>query len=340
MLDKQGLGPLIIHSCRFVGIASVLLAFVFTINNFLTHGGGWPGVNSTIAATFGGSALPEDAVWVFGAVQVLLTLGAIVLPAIYVFRTPIFDEAMVSVDAERLHALSSFIIRAAFWGVFLVGLADAVISFLRVEGYHVAIFGQDLATQLGLSAWRGIYVHIPLLVISLFIAMRDRSVSFAWLILLVVIAELLIVLARFVFAYEQTFMGDLVRFWYAALFLFASAYTLREEGHVRVDVIFAGFTEQKKAWSNLLGTVAFGIPLCWVVLLTGMSGKASLINSPILSFETSMSGFGMYVKYLMAGFLIVFALSMLVQFTSYFFKSLAVLSGENEMPESSHTQAG
>ena len=30
-------------------------------------------------------------------------------------------------------------------------------------------------------------------------------------------------------------MGDLVRFWYAALF-FASAYTLKEDGHVRVDV--------------------------------------------------------------------------------------------------------
>jgi len=119
-----------------------------------------------------------------------------------------------------------------------------------------------------------------------------------------------------------------VRFWYAALFLFASAHTLKEEGHVRVDVIFASFKERTKAWVNATGSVAFGMPLCWLVLVLGMSGKSSLINSPMLNFETSMSGFGMYVKYLMAAFLVVFALSMLVQFTSYFLNALAIINGD------------
>ena len=36
----------------------------------------------------------------------------------------------------------------------------------------------------------------------------------------------------------------------------------------------------------------------------------------------------MYVKYLMAAFLIVFALSMLIQFTSYFFTALAKMNNE------------
>lgn len=166
------------------------------------------------------------------------------------------------------------------------------------------------------------------MILAVFIAFRDKSVSVVWLITLVVVAELFIVLARFIFAYEQTFMGDLVRFWYAALFLFASAYTLKEEGHVRVDVIFAGFQEKTKAWINATGSVAFGMPLCWLILTLGLSSKASLINSPMLNFETSMSGFGMYVKYLMAAFLVVFALSMLIQFTSYFFNALATMNNE------------
>ena len=37
-------------------------------------------------------------------------------------------------------------------------------------------------------------------------------------------------------------MGDLVRYWYAALFLFASAYTLYQNGHVRVDVFYASMS--------------------------------------------------------------------------------------------------
>ena len=45
----------------------------------------------------------------------------------------------------------------------------------------------------------------------------------------------------------------------------------------------------------------------------------------MLNFEISQSGFGMYVKYLMAGLLVVFALSMAAQFAACFLESVAVL---------------
>jgi TRAP-type mannitol/chloroaromatic compound transport system permease small subunit len=118
-------------------------------------------------------------------------------------------------------------------------------------------------------------------------------------------------------------MGDLVRFWYAALFLFASAYTLIEEGHVRVDVLYAGFTEKAKGVVNHIGSILLGMSLCFVVLWFGMEGKASVINSPLLNFEVSQSGFGMYVKYMMAGFLAVFAVTMMVQFAGYLLDAVA-----------------
>ena len=44
-------------------------------------------------------------------------------------------------------------------------------------------------------------------------------------------------------------MGDLVRYWYAGLFLFASAYTLYEDGHVRVDILYQGLKEKTKILS-------------------------------------------------------------------------------------------
>ena len=328
MPHSSGLNPLLIAACRFGGVASVILALVFILNNFLTYVGGLPGVYGTLGASglFGFSAPKGDlsgGVLAMGWVQVLMALGA-VLGAAYYTRS----GGSLVIDAARMDKLASLIIRAAFWGVLLVGIADAIISFIRVEDIHTAMFGKEIATKLGLSSWRGMYIHIPLMIIGVIIGFRDKSVSVVWLILLVVIAEMLIVLARFIFAYEQTFMGDLVRFWYAALFLFASAHTLKEEGHVRVDVIFASFKERTKAWVNATGSVAFGMPLCWLVLVLGMSGKSSLINSPMLNFETSMSGFGMYVKYLMAAFLVVFALSMLVQFTSYFLNALAIMNGD------------
>ena len=66
------------------------------------------------------------------------------------------------------------------------------------------------------------------------------GIDFIWLALLIVLGELLIVITRFIFSCEQAFMGDLVGFWYAGLFLF-SVLTLVHEGHVRVDVLYANF---------------------------------------------------------------------------------------------------
>ena len=207
---------------------------------------------------------------------------------------------------------------------------------MRVEGFHKVLFGDGAGAAIALPSSRGLYIHLPLMIFSALIALRDKSVSLVWLTLLVVIAEFLIVIARFIYGYEQTFMGDLVRFWYAALFLFASAYTLKEDGHVRVDVFYAGFRRKTKSILNTIGIVFFGLPLCWLILARGMWGEASLINSPMLNFETSMSGFGMYVKYLMAAFLIIFALSMIFQFTAYLMNSIADIE-EKVIDEEVHT---
>jgi TRAP-type mannitol/chloroaromatic compound transport system permease small subunit len=305
-------------------------AVVFLLNNYLIFWRNWPGIGSLFGhlGWFGAEAPanPLDGTAVALAwVQLLAYPVLLVLIAAYVLKTA---TRPMRADARRLSAVATFIIRAAFWSVLLVGVVDAAISFLRVEGLLAAVVGDELTTDLGQSRFRGAYVHYPLILVSLVIAFFTRTLGFTWLALLVVIAELQIVLTRFIFSYEQAFMGDLVRFWYAALFLFASAYTLTEEGHVRVDVIYAGFSERGKAWANAIGSMFLGLPLCWVILSMGMAGRATVINSPLIAFEVSQSGFGLYVKYLMAGFLAVFAISMMFQFAGYFLSSIADLRGE------------
>ena len=119
-------------------------------------------------------------------------------------------------------------------------------------------------------------------------------------------------------------MGDLVRYWYAALFLFASAYTLYEDGHVRVDVFYASKSMKSKGIINALGCILLGVSTCLVIIVIGFDGKQSIINSPIMNFEVTQTGtVGMFIKYQMAAFLGVFALTMLIQFISYFFNSIA-----------------
>ena len=315
---------------RIFGLSAASVALIYVFNNFLIFWWGWPGLDLLFGQLgwFGFEAPRaklQGANLVLGWVQIFLYLGPVIIITFLVSQT---SKRSVLADSEVLSQLASYIIRSAFWAVLLIGLVDMVISFLRVEGFLAAVFGDQLAKDLGRSTWRGLYVYFTLIFVSLIIVYFSRGLGFIWLALLIVAAELLIVITRFVFSYEQAFMGDLVRFWYAALFLFASAYTLIKEGHVRVDIIYTGFTERGKAWSNVFGTILLGIPVCWIIFTSGLGGKSNSINAPMLAYEVTQSGYGMYVKYLMAGFLLVYALSMMIQFISYFLHNAAILLQE------------
>ena len=296
---------------------TIAVMTAFLLNNYLTNWRDWPGPT----AAFGGAEGQGLLAWT----QVAIYVACI---ALALWRTVLGRPVPLRQDAARLYAISAYIVRAAFWAVLLIGLADTVVSFLRVEGFLPGLFGSEMATDLGRSSFRGTYVHFPMVAIALILAAMGRGPGFPWLALLVVGAELLIVLSRFIFSYEQAFMADLVRFWYAALFLFASAHTLLEDGHVRVDVFYAAFSQRRRGLSNAWGTLLLGMPLCWVILYYGMNSKSTVINSPLLSFEVTQTGFGMYVKYWMAGFLGIFAITMLIQFSGYFLQAIADYRGD------------
>ncbi len=302
---------------RLFGWAILGALVVFMLNNYMTFWLGWPGAGAAIGHPASGA---ESGSAILAWLQLAAYPVAIILAALYVRSTA---HHGLRDDSARISNINTFLIRFAFFMVLYVGVADAIISFLRVEGLLPVVFGDYFATELGKSTYRGTFVHMPLVGLALVTGVFSRTLGFTWLALLVVAAELLIVITRFIFSYEQAFMADLVRFWYAALFLFASAHTLLEEGHVRVDVFYTTFNTKKKGVVNAVGSILLGISLCWIILFVGMNGSSSVINSPLLAFETTQTGFGMYVKYFMAGFLAIFATSMMIQFVSYLMDAVA-----------------
>jgi len=302
---------------RSIGWISSVLVFAYLVNIVCTVYLELPGMFALVQ--------PDAAGGVSSIFQILVYLAAIAGPIAFVVKTP---HRSLRQDAMALNSIVTYLIRGCFWAVVFVGVADALISFLRVEGFLASVVGEALAGELGRSRFRGPYVHIPLIALGFLVAIRSKTLGFHWLGLLVVLAELLIVIGRFVFSYEQAFQGDLVRFWYGALFLFASAYTLFDDGHVRVDVMYAGFSDRTKGLVNAIGSMTLGLSVCWMVLVFGMGGKSDVINSALLTFEVSQSGFGMYVKNWMASFLAVFAVTMAVQFSSTFVEGLANYRGE------------
>ena len=307
---------------RIISYSVLAFTLAFLINNVLTVWNEWPGIKKIFAhyELFGfkkkaleGSALN------YGYLQVGIYLFCIGSVIFYVFKT--YSQTLKH-DSEILSKFSAYLVRSSFWAVFLVGVADFIISFMVVERLWEALFNPEVKAFMVKAPERITFIHFPIILISFVIGYFTKSVGFIWLAVLVVVSEFIIVLSRFIFSYEQAFQGDLVRFWYAALYLFASAYALIHEGHVRVDVLYSSFSERKKAWTNLLGSALLGVPLVLIVIFLGLDGKASIINGPVVAFEVTQQGSnGLYLLYLMAVYLAVFAITMLLQFTSYFMGS-------------------
>ena len=320
MIEKKNLSILI----RIFSYSILALTFIFLINNVLTVWFDWPGVKKLFShyELFGFKKLnkPLEGLAInLSYIQFLFYFLSFVAVIIFVLKSL---NQTLQTDSEILKKITAYIIRSSFWAVLIVGVVDFLISFMVVEKLVEPIFGEQVKINLVKPAFRITYIHFPLILASFIIGYFNKSVGFIWLAVLVVASEFLIVISRFIFQYEQAFQGDLVRFWYAALYLFASAYALIHEGHVRVDVLYANFSERKKAWTNAIGSLVLGIPLCLIVIFLGLGGKASIINGPVISFEITQQGSnGLYLLYLMAVYLAVFAVSMLTQFTSYFMSS-------------------
>ena len=301
---------------RVFSWSMIAVLAVFLASNYLVTTRDWPGIANIFLQESAGSLA-----WI----QLAAYLAGFAAAAIYVLSS---RAQTLRADSAVISDANIFLVRAFFWAVLLIGLVDMVVSFLRVEGVLVGVIGEEMTKKLGRPQFRGTYLHMPLIGAGLVIAAFTRTLGFIWLTLLIVVAELAIVITRFVFSYEQAFMGDLVRFWYGALFLFACAYTLLEEGHVRVDVFYTNFTAKKKGLVNVFGSILLGLTFSWTIILIGMGSKSAMINMPIAKFEVSQSGYGLYVKYLLAAFLAVFAITMAIQFVSYFLAAVADYRGE------------
>ena len=65
--------------------------------------------------------------------------------------------------------------------------------------------------------------------------------------------------------------------WYlfSLLFLLGAAWTLRDDDHVRVDVLYGRLSAKKKAWIDLLGVLFFLLPFCAFAILTSLPALES-----------------------------------------------------------------
>lgn len=89
----------------------------------------------------------------------------------------------------------------------------------------------------------------------------------AWLVLLLVLVTFAVVLLRYGFDLGWIGMQESMSYLHASAFMLGAAYTLRHDGHVRVDVIYRRLGTRGRAWIDLFGTLLLLLPFAVFMLI-------------------------------------------------------------------------
>ncbi len=90
----------------------------------------------------------------------------------------------------------------------------------------------------------------------------------SWLTMLMVAVTFLVVVLRYLFDLGWIAMQESVTYMHAAVFMVGAAFTLKHQGHVRVDIIYRKMGERGRAWVNLMGGFLLLLPtmlfIAWI----------------------------------------------------------------------------
>lgn len=113
---------------------------------------------------------------------------------------------------------------------------------------------------------------IPVLLLHKITRIIDRiseatGALVAWLTLLMMLIVAVVVILRYFFATGSVALQESVTYLHALVFLMGSAFTLKRNGHVRVDIFYRNFSPSRKALVDLVGGIVFLLPVCVFMLL-------------------------------------------------------------------------
>ena len=81
-----------------------------------------------------------------------------------------------------------------------------------------------------------------------------------WCVLLACLISAGNALVRYGFSFSSNAWLEIQWYLFAAIFMLGAPYTLRRNGHVRVDVIYGNLSPRLKLWVDLLGGILFLMP--------------------------------------------------------------------------------
>lgn len=131
----------------------------------------------------------------------------------------------------------------------------------------------------------------------------------AVLTLIMVLLTVLIVVLRYAFGIGTIALQESVIYLHGAVFLLGIPYALRHDAHVRVDLLYTGYAERRRAWLNLIGHVVFLLPVAGFLLWSSLPYAAASWRV----LETSSEVGGIPAIYLLKSLIPLAAILLILQ---------------------------
>ena len=151
----------------------------------------------------------------------------------------------------------------------------------------------------------------------------------AWLTFAMVLVTFLVVVLRYAFDLGSIALQESITYMHAVVFMLGAAYTLRHEGHVRVDIFYRRFGARGRVWVDLLGTLFLLIPVTLFIVWVSWGYVA---DSWALR-EGSREAGGLPGVFLLKSVIPLMALLLLLQGIAMGLKALAVIRTEGAHDE-------
>jgi TRAP-type mannitol/chloroaromatic compound transport system permease small subunit len=143
----------------------------------------------------------------------------------------------------------------------------------------------------------------------------------SWCALAIVLTGFAVVLMRYVIGIGSIWLQESILYAHAALFLLAAAWTLKADGHVRVDVFYAGAAPRTRALIDLAGALLLLLPFMLSVIYFSLP----YVERSWAIFERSRETSGLPLVFLLKTLIPVFALLLALQGVAQAIRAAAVL---------------
>tara|TARA_R110000787_G_scaffold144367_1_gene258274 strand:+ start:35 stop:547 length:513 start_codon:yes stop_codon:yes gene_type:complete len=145
----------------------------------------------------------------------------------------------------------------------------------------------------------------------------------AWLLLAMALLTTAVVLLRYGFNTGSIMAQEAIIYLHGCVFMLGAAYTLKHDGHVRVDIFYRRFSPRGQAWINALGGIVFLMPLCGFILVSSWD----YVEASWVIRETSADAGGIPAMFLLKTLLPLLALNLFLQALAETLRNAAILVG-------------